>query len=123
MLNISNVRKSHSIAKGCGGNDEFNCWGATLYALGATKQLFWADDDDINDFIETKTTEVSGKLKKGDILALYDRIGISHTAVYIGGGKWFHKRGGLDSRYDSKNDVLDDYYLYCTHYKIYRVKK
>lgn len=74
---------------------QFNCWGATLFVLGVKTRLYWEDELAMDRWLEENTKELYRPRKKGDILVVKDLFGIlKHTAVYMGDGKYFHKRGG-----------------------------
>lgn len=115
ILNISNVRHM----KQCGPDFGFNCWGATLHAIGEAKSPFWADIKKMTSFLEKKTVINEGNLKKGDILVIWNQSEVEeegelvHTATYVGGGRWFHKMGANNSYYDTKKNVINPYKRYC----------
>lgn len=94
-----------------GYNPKFNCWGATQYALGQRKRWGWVGAEVMWRWINTKTTPVEGELQEGDVLviscATYNKL--IHTAVYMGNGKWFHKRGRHDTLIQSQQEVEDCY--------------
>ena len=110
VINRRNLRKAHR--EGKSGNGDFNCWGATLFVLDAIDELYWAENNEIAEFIENETKPIDKKdVQEGDILALYYPRSqrISHTAVYISKRKLFHKVGGCESEYTSKAGVKRRY--------------
>lgn len=128
MLNTANVKNSYQLSKNSWNND-FNCWGTTLYILNELPYLSWVDEFDMQEFLDKKTKPVTDNLQKGDILVLYNtnvtkgnRDHLAHTAVYVGGGRWFHKRGPQDSRFSTKKEVILDYRIYSNHAVIVRMK-
>ena len=75
---------------------DFNCWGATAFVLGIEDKLKWIEEEEMVGILEENTTIVETEARqRGDILTIYDGGGyrLSHTAVYLGRGKFFHKRG------------------------------
>ena len=122
ILNKRNIKEAHELANYYG-ECNFNCWGATLYALGKINVLEWIDGEDMLDFSENNTIiQIKIRLRLGDILALYDEDGLIHTAIYVGAGKWWHKLGGLESIYSTKEEVLK-WYPEGTFYEIRRLKQ
>jgi len=112
IINERNLKVAHR--KGENGGGDFNCWGATLFVLGVNDELYWADNDEITQFIEEETEEVKDKknIQEGDILILYypQSTRISHSAVYISKRKLFHKVGGNESEFTSKAGVRRRYW-------------
>ncbi len=51
---------------------------------------------------------------KADILTLWDNEGLIHTAIYIGGGKFWHKMGDEQSEFTSEIGVKEAYPEYET---------
>lgn len=97
MLNIKNVKAGHARAKNKKTHD-FNCWGATLYALGKIEKLKWINQESMKLFLYENTVLQSEELKRGDILVLKNKYGtLEHTAVYIGRKLFWHKRGSNHS--------------------------
>lgn len=70
----------------------FNCWGATLFTLGARRKLEWVECREMENWLMENTRPIHRPRKQGDILVV-ERYDLEHTAVYIGDGKYFHKRG------------------------------
>lgn len=124
LLNRNNIKQAHDLAKD-NWEETFNCWGATLFALGQIEELEWTDCQYMTEFLDNETEEINkGEIKIGDILAMYDWYDgdyrLIHTAVYIGNGKFWHKCGGSQSYYHSEVDVLNSYNY--DDYKILRLK-
>lgn len=90
--NFNKRRFYYANIKGKGGHYGFNCWGATLFVLGQAKRLEWVTCGTMDRFLENKTKPVA-IWEIGDILVIRDGRWLEHTAVYIGGGLYFHKRG------------------------------
>lgn len=116
VLNKTNLKIANK--EGKGQNASFNCWGATLFVLNATNCLEWTNDYEMEYFLETKTFPIyEYQLKEGDILVLYgdEYFGenqLSHTAVYIGNGEYWHKKGELEAETIRLEEILDIYYDY-----------
>jgi hypothetical protein len=120
LINESNLDQAHE--EGREGNGNFNCYCTSLFILGQVKELYWVDCPEITEFIHKHTIEVSNA-QRGDMLVMWeedmcDEYGdeqdedgciISHTAVYLGNGRWFHKEGGSKSSFGTQQDVLDAY--------------
>lgn len=126
VLNRSNLRRAHDLAR-FEENYTFNCWGATLYALGIASDLYWVDQPDICEFLlnDTYVLDKTTPLRKGDILVIMqsDRM-VEHTAVYAGLGLFWHKKGGLESSFDTLEDIYDFYNDYGnSYYEIRRLKE
>ena len=95
-----------------------NCWGATLYAFGKIKHPDWIEVNHMNDFLDKKTKPIQRRsLKKGDIVAFYaywagrhcDLI-LTHTAIYMGKNKWWHKPGSYPSEFTTMTGMKHIYY-------------
>ena len=116
VLNIQNVKKAY--LEGKENNFDFNCWGATLYSLGYSKRLRWVNGDEMIEWLDENTFVVPmDYLQIGDILVLWrgeDRndftYPLEHTAVYLGKGKYFHKRGSSCSEIATLEDVRAIYW-------------
>jgi NlpC/P60 family len=111
---INNNRLYYANRKGKRGGYGFNCWGATLFTIGAIDKLEWLECDEITEFIENETISISeSALQRGDILVLIDRWDeIMHTAIYLGRGKYFHKSGSNHSEITDLRSILHVYYEY-----------
>lgn len=70
----------------------FNCYGAVLFALGAMDKLAWVGEWYMLDWLNKHTDKIYRPRRKGDIISFHE-CGLTHTAVYLGKGKYFHKRG------------------------------
>lgn len=81
--------------------DSSNCWGTTLYTIGAMKELKFIDEPMIDTWLINNTKRIarSNGLKKrqfGDILVIrrYKEFGcIDHTALYLGDNLYWHQCG------------------------------
>lgn len=84
---------------GRGQRSWFNCWGATLYALGAIKSLEWISGTQMEQWLESNTRPIGKPRQPGDIVVfkMYGRW-LEHTAVYLGHGMYFHKRGANNAQ-------------------------
>ena len=119
IINETNLNLANE--KGKDGNSSFNCWGATLFILGAVIELFWATRKEITKFINEKTKLIEEDIKSGDILVLFQKNGkIIHTAVYITEEKLFHKRGNKEAEFTDEEGVKKVYYEY-DNYEVRRV--
>jgi hypothetical protein len=120
MINQERISKMKKIAK----HDHvgFNCLGAVYYALGYNDDLQWDWYQEL-DFLIEQTEIVEGKLKKGDVLCIYDESeDFVHVAVFTG-RKFFHKRGGLNAEHNTIKGIMKDYKEYGAYtYKIRRLK-
>jgi len=118
-VNIANERGKD------GWDNTFNCWGATLYCLNMDSELLWIDKEEMTEFLDIHTKEIDDapNLKVGDILAMYrddDHYygsGLCHTAVYLGNGKYFHKKGGGISEITDEIGILDSYHYDKAEYR------
>jgi hypothetical protein len=121
---VDNERLVFAHKKGSRGTGYFNCWNATLYILSKVDELYWAEHEEIEQFIYGETYEV-GEAQAGDILVLfgnyyedYDDLEddeepdekILHTAVYVTKDKLFHKMGGMESEFTDIDGVMETYY-------------
>ena len=90
-------------------DNAYNCWGATQkFFQPRQNKLHWADENEMKDWLETYTVKCNPK--KHNIVAIYDNEGLIHTAVHIGQGKYYHKRGSYTAEIaPSINEVLDTY--------------
>lgn len=110
-LNVSNLNKTVKLSKKY--TWDFNCWGATQYILDKNPELEWIDKEAMEEFLDDNTVIIEKEdLKRGDILCLYDSIGLSHTAVYIRNGVYFHKKGCNNGEYATLESITDIYYNY-----------
>ena len=106
MLNKSNI--TEMTKKGSSFN--FNCWGATRYALGLTDRPIWECQHEMEEFLGDETSDITGNLQKGDILSLWDEWdNLMHTATYVGGGLYWHKVGAQHARYNTKKEIIELY--------------
>lgn len=74
---------------------KFNCYSATRFVLGHAQRLAWTDFKTMQRWLYDYTEEIHRPRKPGDIVTVhvYPDKWLQHTAVYIGGGKYFHKKG------------------------------
>ncbi len=124
ILNTRNIKEANKVVKD-GYSDDFNCWGATLYALNQIEELEWTSHYDMVDFLDQKTEVSKDKLIEGDILVLWidkSRKRLEHTAVFVKGFKFWHKIGGCESEYASKKKIRE-IYLDAKFTEIRRLKK
>lgn len=104
VINESNLKVADELGQNYATQDDFNCWGATLFVLAKIRILKWSSCREITEFIKDDTFKVKDK-KKGDILVLYQFNKIVHTAVYVTKNKLFHKRGLNKSEFDTECGV------------------
>ena len=125
MINKDRLQEIHNIEFD---PDKANCWGSTLYVLGASKRPFWASERTINSFLRTNCKDLNSKKKPiGTIMVIRTSNGeILHTAVLAGTNKWWHKPGQMYARYASIKDIFRMYVKYGAEkieYKIYTSKR
>lgn len=109
-IKMKNNRLYYSNQKGKYGGLQFNCWGATAFILGLEDRLRWIEIREIGNLLECCTTIISDReIKRGDILTIYGKYCLEHTAVYLGRGRYFHKMGGLNSEITDLNGVYEIY--------------
>lgn len=94
----------------------FNCWGATKFVLGANDRLEWVNGWEMQRWLKLATGEIYRPAKAGDILAVWE-YGLSHTAVYLGNGKYFHKRESNTSEITTLAGVRKIYRGKCTWHR------
>lgn len=89
----------------------FNCWGATAFVLNLVDRLQWLQDWQMEDILHDYTKVVNeNEIKRGDILVMCYMSGtLKHTAVYLGRGKYFHKRGSNFSEITDMNGICRVY--------------
>lgn len=90
--------------------EDFNCWGATAFVLGITDNLRWIENYKMMEILTEKTEIVrTEEIQRGDILVIYESKWLHHTAVYLGRGKYFHKRGMNTSEITDIDGVIAIY--------------
>lgn len=116
-----------------------NCWNTTMWVHGATDQRNWIDQDVIKNWVDRACMPIKAEdVKIGDICLFFnnrDEKDLWHSAVYIGEGLWFHKRGThyryeitswahimLQNIYKDDSDGECEQYVNSIH-RFYRVKK
>ena len=89
----------------------FNCWGATQFVLGQAEDLWWVGVGEMLAWLKNATKKIYGPRKKGDVLVItrYGGMQLIHTAVYVGGGLYFHKRGGNHAETTDLKEVMKTY--------------
>lgn len=70
----------------------FNCWGATLFVLNVLGRPVWAEQDVMEAWLEQNAKPVY-RPRPGDVVTIYNYGTLSHTAVCLGKGRYFHKKG------------------------------
>jgi hypothetical protein len=90
---------------------DFNCWGATAFVLGMMDNLVWLGDDMMIDILTKRTFIINNEdRQRGDILVIYeDDDYLTHTAVYLGHKKFFHKRGRNTSEITDMGGIVRIY--------------
>lgn len=106
ILNQSNLEKAHALGKES--NEDFNCWGGTLFILNKLSFLGWVTGSEIKQVLDDETTLTYDR-KKGNILCLYLCDRIVYTAVYIGADTLWHKKGSSRSEYVTEEEVKQVY--------------
>lgn len=115
---MNNNRLYYSNQRGKYGTTRFNCWGATAFILGIEYRLRWLQEFEMNEILKENTVIISDdKKQRGDILTIYNSWSLEHTAIYLGRGKYFHKKGGNNSEITDINGV---YAIYGKHRVEYR---
>lgn len=95
---LSNTRIEHVLGMGSTFTQDYNCWGATMFVLGAKDHLTWVDNPEISDWLMANCEPVK-RPQIGDVLGLFYKddakkiARLMHTAVYIGNGRYLHKLG------------------------------
>lgn len=105
---LNKNRVYHANRKGKHGGSGFNCWGATLFVLGHADTLLWQNCTYMTRWLEDETVEIEEATKPGDIIAVWSYC-LEHTAVYIGHGRYFHKRGSNEAEILTLEGVKDIY--------------
>lgn len=118
VLNKRRITYTHSNAKDHGSWD-FNCWGATLFVLNQADKLQWLDCDDMQEWLDKNTTRIYRPRKAGDIVAVHDDC-LEHTAVYLGRGRYFHKKGAGRAEVTTLDGIRE---IYSGEYTFYRLKE
>lgn len=102
---------------------EFNCWGASCLYYKIIDSPRWVSDTDMNLMISNKFTRLKSSKQAAinDMIALYERGNLIHTAVMVGKDRFFHKIGRNLCTVDSLEQIKA---IYSEHDKIryYRYK-
>jgi cell wall-associated NlpC family hydrolase len=110
---LSNKRVGRANQKGANGTYDFNCWGATLYVLNVSRTLTWVEEHVMQEFLVKRTDKIKTEdIQEGDIFVMYGETWfgyLQHTAVYIGEGMYFHKRGSKHSEITNLEDIFEIY--------------
>lgn len=93
----------------------FNCWGATLFVLEGDDSLRWVEDDEMTDWLYDNTDPIEEPTKDGDILVLWRYGSLWHTAVYMGEGQYFHKKGSNEAEITDISGVFGAYREHTEH--------
>lgn len=132
MKGLSRTKVYYANYRGKTLTSYFNCWGATMYVLGHEKRLTWIDQGTMIEWLDENTKHhcspscrchlrseeefytLPDNIQPGDILTMWKGDDLVHTAVYIGRGKFFHKRGESTSEITEISWIL---WIYggCTH--------
>ena len=115
---MKNNRLYYSNQRGKYGGLQFNCWGATAFILGIENRLRWIETLEMDNILKEYTEIISEhERKRGDILTIYDRYELSHTAVYLGREKYFQKKGRNGSEITDIYGVIRIYGNYKIEYR------
>ena len=98
-----------------------NCWSTTLYTLGASDEIKFVTDFEMEKWLTANTKRISkynGKWKRkfGDILVLKEvdskEYSLIHTAIYLGNNIYWHQK-----HYDGPWEILKlkDILDFCDH--------
>lgn len=119
QLNLVLPRAAEQIQTMQNSRPAANCWGTTRYCTGAQEQHVFAGEYEVVSWLETNTQMIPGsELRVGDVVALWrDTPGgdrsiytIVHTALYVGGGLWWHQRGWYGPMLLESLDQVTDHY-------------
>jgi hypothetical protein len=90
---------------------DFNCWAGTLMYFNELKTPRWIEQREMIQWMEANTKRVTRK-RKNDIIALFDggNEGLLHTAVYLGDGKVWHKKGANVAEITTIEKMLKVYF-------------
>lgn len=126
MINAKRMYYANRKGKDIRNGFRFNCWGATAYVLELDHKLTWLECYGMVDLLEDYTVIISEEsIQRGDILAIYtkNKYGtyLEHTAVYLGRGRYFHKRGSNTSEITNLAGVIRIYGKQKIEYR--RVKR
>lgn len=111
---LSNTRIEHVLGMGNTFTQDYNCWGATMFVLGAKDHLTWVDNPEISDWLMANCKPVK-RPQIGDVLGLFYRnesdktAFLVHTAVYIGDGRYLHKLGQQKAVVEPLSKVVRHY--------------
>lgn len=111
---LSNTRIEHVLGMGNTSTQDYNCWGATMFVLGAKDHLTWVDNPEISDWLMANCEPVK-KPEVGDVLGLFFKddakkvARLMHTAVYIGNGRYLHKLGQQKAVIEPLSKVIRHY--------------
>jgi hypothetical protein len=72
-----------------------NCWNATILFFNPKEEVKFVEQSDMVNWLATNTEEDPMKrCAPGSIVAFYNEdMGLIHTAIYVGIGTLYHKRG------------------------------
>ena len=71
-----------------------NCWNATIMFFDDSEEVRFVSEEEMKQWLNENTEKDTHKIcAPGTILAMYNDSGLIHTAVYVGKGTLFHKRG------------------------------
>ena len=115
---VKNNRLYYSNQKGKYGTRKFNCWGSTAFVLGIRDRLYWLGMYEMEAILEEYTDVIEETdIQRGDILTIYDQGGLTHTAIYLGRGRYFQKKGGNNSEITDIGGVFEIYGDYQVEYR------
>lgn len=127
---LSDIRIEHVLGMGNGSTSDYNCWGATMFLVGAKDNLAWVEQIEIGEWLVDNTQPVKRTdIRAGDILALFDRsdekerMSLVHTAVCVGNGKFLHKLGQQRATLDTQRGVIKHYQRCSNGMAILRIKE
>lgn len=110
-LNPRRVNYANSRGNNAPSIHRFNCYGATRFVLGQAKRLYWTTFSEMQRWLDDNTIKIYRPSKPGDIVTVhvYRDKWLQHTAVYIGNGKYFHKKGSNISEITDLKGIRQTY--------------
>lgn len=105
MINLGLIETLNNESEDSPINRQINCFGAAALYLGFVTTNQWMDYRTIQSMMEENMEEIQEtELKENDLYALYDQIGILHTAIYLGDSFW-QKPGKWKAEFTSKKSI------------------
>lgn len=91
--------------------EHHNCHGLVLAFFDLVNQPFWADESDLMHLVEQSEIIKSKDVSVLDFMIIECRLGhFIHSAIYLGNGMWFHKKGQNNIEPVPLNHILNTYF-------------